>query len=121
MVKTEYNLNLVRERYPFHLCWNSVSKLNESIGYLKCLKDYFPALNVNGDISWEIDIRLSMAIDILKNGVRDETHWNVIPAYNDLNMSSVSAIINDATSHGYEFKIEDGKIFYRIRQNPYQE
>ena len=121
MKKTEYNLNLVREKYPIHVCWNSAQKLNESIGYLKCLKDYFPALDTYGDITRELIDRLNMAIDVLKNGHRDESQWNVIPAYSDLNTASISAIINDATAHGYEFKIEDGKILYRLTENPYQE
>lgn len=121
MNKTECNLNLVRGKYPIHECWNSAKKLNESIGYLKCLKDYFPALDFRNEITNEIMNRLNMAIDLLKNGMRDESQWNVIPAYDDLNVASVSAIINDATSHGYEFKIENGQILYRLTENPYQE
>ena len=121
MNKTEYNLNLFREKYPVHSCWNSARKLNRSVGYLECLKEYFPALDTHGEISSEIINRLNMLIDLEKNGNRDETMWNVIPAYSDLNIQSVSAIINDATAHGYEFKIEDGKILYRLRENPYQE
>lgn len=121
MDKANYNLNLARKKYPMHLCWNSTQKLNESIGYLKCLKEYFPALDINGEISSEIRNRLCVTIDLLKNGVRDESQWHVIPAYDDLNVASVSAIINDATSHGYEFKIENGQILYRLTENPYQE
>ena len=121
MDKANYNLNLVKEKYPIHECWNSYRKLNESIGYLKCLKDYFPALDSNQAITNEIVNRINMGIDVLKNGQRDEHEWNVIPAYSDLNVASISAIINDATSHGFEFKIENGEILYRLTDNPYQE
>lgn len=122
MSKTEYNLNLAKGKYPISECWNNKGKLMESIGYLRAIKDYFPALDSKGEITDEMIARIDMYIDLEKNGAnRDETQWHVIPAYKDLSIAKCAEIINDATSHGYEFKIENGNILYRLLPNPYQE
>ena len=125
-MSTSENLKLVTDKYPLYLIRNNTNLLFESIGALKMLQTYFPALDAKCEIQNEINLRLQFAHESL---YMNEILWNRIPAWENLTMEQFNQFVNDAESHGYEFKVEYGTVFYRMKprlsqdigDNEYQE
>ena len=111
---TTENLQAITDQYPLFVIRNNTPLLFESIGALKTLRQYFPALDAHGEITNEITSRLQFAHEWLH---LNETIWNRIPAYENLTIKQFFDFVNDAESHGYEFKVQNGVVFYRMRQN----
>ena len=117
-MSTTVNLQSITGQYPLFVIRNNIPLLFESIGALKTLRQYFPALDAHGEITNEITSRLQFAHEWLH---LNETIWNRIPAWENLTMTQFYAFVNDAESHGYEFKVQNGVVFYRIRQDDYKD
>lgn len=117
-MSTSENLKLVTDKYPLYLIRNNTNLLFESIGALKMLQTYFPALDTKCEIQTEITTRLQFAHESL---YMNETLWNRISAYENLTIKQFFDFVNDAESHGYEFKVQNGVVFYRMRQDEPQD
>lgn len=115
------NMDVFREKYPLWYCTSNEYITAESIGYLRCLKTYFPALNARNAIDNEIAIRTQWLAQTIE-GVDDE-QWHTIPEEIYVSMDNLKRFIDDASSDGYEFRITGGRVEFRVHvfDNPYQE
>ena len=92
---------------------------NEAIGWLKCYKMLNPIYTL------ECDMMISYIARMYGTIINDDNEWTRCCVYDNDNIVFLDALskqeqskyIDDAEPYGFEFKWENGHLYYRVRPN----
>ena len=107
--RSKTNKEIFEQNYPLEEVSNNALECAEAIGYLKALIQYFP-----NEEKWTVS-KYGELILILLLLARDwvTIMWEEFSTGLSDNLSEVMKIIDDALCYGFEFKVENHKLYFR--------
>ena len=106
--RSKTNMEIYLQKYPFEELTHNPGTCAEAIGYLKALIQYFPSEQIWA-ISEMKDLIFLMTF-IFKWGTN---MWEEFSTGISGNLTEVMKIIDDALCYGFEFKVENHKLYFR--------
>lgn len=107
--RSKTNEEIYEEKYPFEKVSRNPLLCVEAVGYLKALTQYLPS-----EQKWAVtklkELLTIMLFFTIKWGVNMWQEFNT--GISD-NITEVLKIIDDALCYGFEFKVENYKLYFR--------
>ena len=107
--RSKTNKEIYEQKYPFDEVSRNPLLCAEAIGYLKSLIQYFPS-----EEKWAgskiTDLMIIMLFFMIKWGTNMWEEFNTELADN---LTDAMKIIEDALCYGFEFKVENHKLYFR--------
>ena len=107
--RSKTNKEIYEQKYPFKEVSRNPFVCSEAVGYLKALIQYFPS-----EEKWACskmkDLMIIMLFFTIKWGTNMWTEFSI--GLTD-NITEVMKIIDDALCYGFEFKVENHKLYFR--------
>ena len=107
--RSKTNKEIYEQKYPFGEVSRNPLLCAEAMGYLKALIQYFPS-EKKWAVSKESELLMIMLFFSAKWGTNMWQEFNT--GISD-NITEVLKIIDDALCYGFEFKVENHKIYFR--------
>ena len=107
--RSKTNKEIYEQKYPFDKVSHSLLLCVEAMGYLKALTQYFPS-----EQKWALSKMEELMIIMLFFTIE----WGII-MWEEFNIELVDTleelmkIIDDALCYGFEFKVENHKLYFR--------
>ena len=106
--RSKTNKEIYEQKYPFKEVSKNPIICAEAIGYLKALIQYLPS-----ERKWatsEIENLMLILFFAIKWG---DNMWQEFSTGLSDNLTEVMKIIDDAICYGFEFKVENHKLYFR--------
>lgn len=107
--RSKTNKEIYEQKYPFEEVSSNALTCAEAMGYLKALTQYFPSEQKWVD-SKMTELLMIMLFFSVKWGT---TMWHEFNTGLSDNLTEVMKIIDDALCYGFEFKVENHKLYFR--------
>ena len=107
--RSKTNKEIFEEKYPLGEIMDNIRLCVEAIGYLKALIQYFPS-EENWARSRMTELKIIVLIAVREWGANMWKEFNT--GISD-NLTEVMKIIDDALCYGFEFKVENHKLYFR--------
>lgn len=105
-------IEIMQKVYPDGLCISNPFVCTEAIGFAKCIGKVLDIPNET--ITAYCVGLLHTAYALLDDETREDDWAEIDPViYNDL--TYFKRVIDDAQSHGFEIKVDNGKFYFRER------
>lgn len=109
MERSKTNKEIYEQKYPFEKVSNSPMLCAEAIGYLKALIQYFPS-----EEKWSVAKTSELMLILLFFSLEWGTNmWKEFSTGIAGNIAEAMKIIDDALCYGFEFKVENYKLYFR--------
>ena len=107
--RSKTNKEIYEQKYPFKDVSRNPMLCAEAVGYLKALIQYFPS-----EQKW-VDYKMKdLMLILLFFSVKWGTYmWHEFNTCLTDNITEVLKIIDDALCYGFEFKVENHKLYFR--------
>ena len=107
--RSKTNKEIFEQKYPFKELAQHPMLCAEAIGYLKAITQYLPC-----EQKW-VDSKMSeLALIMLFFSLERGTYmWQEFSTGIADNLTEVMKIIDDALCYGFEFKVENHKLYFR--------
>lgn len=99
---------LFEQRYPLEELMENPSKGIEAIGYLDAVAEYFPSEQIWTEPKTTAIMLVMMLMDIWGTNM-----WQEFSTGLTTSITEVMKIIDDALCFGFEFKVENHKLYFR--------
>ena len=107
--RSKTNKEIFEQKYPFKDLEQSPMLCAEAMGYLKALIQYFPS-----EKKWAVSKELDLLMITLFFSIKWGTNmWQEFNTGISDNITEVLKIIDDALCYGFEFKVENHKLYFR--------
>ena len=107
--RSKTNKEIYEQKYPFKEVSQDPLFCAEAIGYLKALIQYFPSEQKWAETKLT-DLLMIMVFFLIKWGIN---MWHEFSTGLTDNITEVLKIIDDALCYGFEFKVENHKLYFR--------
>lgn len=107
--RSKTNKEIYEQKYPFEEVSCNCLLCAEAMGYLKAFTQYFPSEQKWVD-SKKSELLMIMLFFSVKWGT---TMWHEFNTGISDNLTEVMKIIDDALCYGFEFKVENHKLYFR--------
>ena len=107
--RSKTNKEIFEQKYSFKELVQNPILCAEAMGYLKALIQYFPS-----EQNWAVSKMTDLMIIMLFFAVEWGTNmWEEFNTGISDNLTEVMKIIDDALCYGFEFKVENHKLYFR--------
>ena len=111
MKRSKTNKEIYEQKYPIEKVSNSSMLCAEALGYLKALIQYFPS-----EEKWAYDKASELMLILLYFSLGLDWGANMWQEFSTGladNLAETMKIIDDALCYGFEFKVENYKLYFR--------
>ena len=107
--RSKTNKEIFEQKYPFKKISQNPMLCAEAVGYLKALIQYLPC-----EQEW-VDAKIAELLLIMLFFKLDwgTIMWQEFNTGITVNLTEVMKIIDDALCYGFEFKVENHKLYFR--------
>lgn len=106
--RSKTNKEIYEHLYPFKVVKQNPMLCAQAIGYLQALIQYLPS-----EENWAVSEMMTLIIVLDQVSECGTNMWQEFNTGISDNLTEVMKIIEDALCYGFEFKVENHKLYFR--------